>query len=131
MYRRGGNWWPKDGILKYLNFLVFMCFFNVVLWLYYPILKGILGELIIMPSTIYPTWLYWSILLSYSGQPKEIRRFIFFQSFLAHNLIQHRFMIVLHYSKWKFGGTQYFLLYSLPNWVVSVSTNFLQCTTLL
>ena len=74
-----------------------------------------------MPSTAYPTWLYWSILPSYKVQPKEIRRFIFFQSFFAQNLIQRRVMVVLDYPKGNFGETHYNALFSLPNLAVLVN----------
>ena len=75
-----------------------------------------------MSSTAYPTWLYWFKLPSYRGLPKEIQRFSFFQSFLAHNLIEHRVMVVLHYPKGNFGETHYYALYSLPNLAVLVNT---------
>ena len=93
----------------------------------YP--KGNVGGTHYMPSTAYPTWLYRSILPSYRVQPKEIRRFIFFQSFFAQNLIQRRFMVVLDYPKGNFGGTHYYALYSLPNLAVLVNTAFPQGAT--
>ena len=32
VYQWGGNWWPKNGILKCLNCLVFMFFFLQLIW---------------------------------------------------------------------------------------------------
>ena len=42
VYDWGGNWWPKNGILKCLNFFVFMFFFFNLYGLIQTLYDGIL-----------------------------------------------------------------------------------------